>query len=74
MMKKRQAEFPHLPAMKENVVEKDSTITCGKIKIRFFIKLFHNFSKFKRLNNLPGFGSGYRIRLFLIKKSLGNLR
>ncbi|KKQ06475.1 MAG: Metallo-beta-lactamase [Parcubacteria group bacterium GW2011_GWB1_36_5] len=36
MMKKRQAEFPHLPAMKENTVEKDETITCGKIKIRFF--------------------------------------
>lgn len=36
MMRKRQAEFPHLPAMKENIVEKDSTITCGKIKIRFF--------------------------------------
>jgi ribonuclease J len=36
MMKKRQAEFPHLPAMKENVVEKDSVITCGEIKIRFF--------------------------------------
>ncbi len=36
MMRKRQAEFPQLPAMKENIVEKDSTITCGKIKIRFF--------------------------------------
>ncbi|KKR70660.1 MAG: Metallo-beta-lactamase [Candidatus Nomurabacteria bacterium GW2011_GWB1_40_7] len=36
MMKKRQAEFPHFPAMKENIVEKDSVITCGKIKIRFF--------------------------------------
>jgi len=36
MMKKRQAEFPHLPPMKENVVEKDSVITCGKIKVRFF--------------------------------------
>ncbi len=36
MMKKRQAEFPHLPAMKENVVEKDSIITCGKIKVKFF--------------------------------------
>ncbi len=36
MMKKRQAEFPHLPAIKENVVEKDAVITCGKIKIRFF--------------------------------------
>jgi len=36
MMKKRQAEFPHLPAMKENIVEKDEIITCGKIKVRFF--------------------------------------
>ena len=36
MMKKRQAEFPHLPTMKENIVEKDETITCGKIKVRFF--------------------------------------
>ena len=36
MMRKRQAEFPHLPAMKENIVEKDSVITCGKIKVRFF--------------------------------------
>ncbi len=36
MMRKRQAEFPHLPALKENIVEKDSTITCGKIKVRFF--------------------------------------
>src|SRR3989344_686715 len=36
MMRKRQAEFPNLPPLKENIVEKDSTITCGKIKIRFF--------------------------------------
>jgi ribonuclease J len=36
MMRKRQAEFPHLPPMKEVVVEKDSVITCGKIKIKFF--------------------------------------
>lgn len=36
MMRKRQAEFPHLPAMKENIVEKDSVIMCGKIKVRFF--------------------------------------
>lgn len=36
MMRKRQAEFPHLPPMKENIVEKDTTITCGKIKIKFF--------------------------------------
>ncbi|MBP9715414.1 MAG: ribonuclease J [Candidatus Pacebacteria bacterium] len=36
MMRKRQSEFPHLPAMKENIVENDSVVTCGKIKIRFF--------------------------------------
>ena len=36
MMKKRQAEFPHLPALRENLVEKDSVVTCGKIKVRFF--------------------------------------
>jgi ribonuclease J len=36
MMKKRQEEFPHLPAMKVEVVEKNETITCGKMKIRFF--------------------------------------
>ena len=36
LMRKRQAEFPHLPAMKENIVEKDDIITCGKIRIKFF--------------------------------------
>jgi len=36
LMKKRQAEFPHLPPMKVEVVEKDEAITCGKIKVRFF--------------------------------------
>jgi ribonuclease J len=36
LMRKRQAEFPHLPAMKEVIVEKDSVVTCGKIKVRFF--------------------------------------
>ncbi len=36
MMRKRQTEFPHLPAMKEVIVEKDSVVTCGKIKVRFF--------------------------------------
>ncbi len=36
MMRKRQEEFPHLPAMKENIVDKNETITCGKIKVRFF--------------------------------------
>lgn len=36
LMKKRQSEFPHLPAMKENIVEKDDVLTLGKMKIRFF--------------------------------------
>lgn len=36
MMRKRQAEFPQLEAIKENIVEKDEVITCGKIKIKFF--------------------------------------
>jgi ribonuclease J len=36
MMRKRQAEFPHLQPIKENIVEKDSVITCGKMKIKFF--------------------------------------
>src|ERR1035437_2413195 len=36
MMKKRQAEFPHLPALRENIVERDEVITCGKIRVRFF--------------------------------------
>ncbi|MBP9711967.1 MAG: ribonuclease J [Candidatus Pacebacteria bacterium] len=36
MMRKRQAEFPQLSAMKENIVEKDSTVMCGNIKVRFF--------------------------------------
>ncbi len=36
MMRKRQAEFPQLPKVNENIIEKDSVITCGKIKVRFF--------------------------------------
>ncbi len=36
LMRKRAAEFPQLPAMKENIVEKDEVITCGKIRIRFW--------------------------------------
>ncbi|MFH1608953.1 MAG: ribonuclease J [Patescibacteria group bacterium] len=36
LIKKRQAEFPHLPPMKAITVEKNETITCGKIKIRIF--------------------------------------
>lgn len=36
MMKKRQSEFPHLPAMNINVVEKDDVVTLGNIKVRFW--------------------------------------
>ncbi len=36
MMRKRQAEFPHLPPMIENIVEKDSVVNLGGMKIRFF--------------------------------------
>ena len=36
LMKKRQAEFPHLPPLKAEVVEKDGTVMCGKTKVRFF--------------------------------------
>ena len=36
LMRKRQAEFPQLPALKAEVVEKDGTMMCGKIKVRFF--------------------------------------
>lgn len=36
LMKKRHAEFPHLPAMKTITVEKDEVITCGKIRIKLF--------------------------------------
>lgn len=36
LMKKRQAEFPHLPQMNAHVVEKDGIVNCGKIKVHFF--------------------------------------
>lgn len=36
VMKKRQEEFPHLPALNANVVEKNSVITVGNLRIRFF--------------------------------------
>jgi ribonuclease J len=36
MLKKRQSEFPHLPAMNLQIIEKDETITLGNIKIRFW--------------------------------------
>ncbi len=36
MMQKRQAEFPHLPALKPNIVEKNEVVTCGNIRVKFF--------------------------------------
>lgn len=36
MLKKRQSEFPHLPALNAITVEKNETIMCGKIKVRFW--------------------------------------
>lgn len=36
MIKKRQEEFPHLPPLTINVIEKGDTITLGDLKVRFF--------------------------------------
>jgi len=36
LIKKRQAEFPHLPPLNIEVVEKNEVLTCGKIKVRIF--------------------------------------
>lgn len=36
MMLKRQAEFPHLPALNTVTVEKNQSIMCGDVKVRFF--------------------------------------
>lgn len=36
MVKKRQEEFPHLPPLDMKIVEKDETVTVGKLKIKFF--------------------------------------
>jgi len=36
LMKKRQEEFSHLPPLKTNIVEKDSVIYVGDLRIRFF--------------------------------------
>lgn len=36
LMKKRQAEFPHLPPLNAIIVERDETVTVGKMKLRFF--------------------------------------
>lgn len=36
LMRKRQAEFPHLPPLNAITVEKDETVTLGNIKVRFW--------------------------------------
>ncbi len=36
LMKKRQAEFSHLPPLNAHIVEKDETIYAGKMKVKFF--------------------------------------
>jgi ribonuclease J len=36
VMKKRQEEFSHLPALNAHIVEKDSVIYAGDIRVRFF--------------------------------------
>lgn len=36
MVKKRQEEFPHLPALDIKVIEKEDTLTMGSMKVRFF--------------------------------------
>lgn len=36
LIQKRQEEFPHVPKLDIRVVEKNSTITVGKLKVRFF--------------------------------------
>lgn len=36
VMKRRQEEFPHLPPLNANIVEKDSVVYAGNIRIRFF--------------------------------------
>ena len=36
MIKKRQEEFPHLPALDLRVVEKEDTVRLGNLKVKFF--------------------------------------
>ncbi len=36
LMKKRQSEFPHLKPLDAHIVEKDSVITAGNMRIKFF--------------------------------------
>ena len=36
LIRKRQDEFPHLPALDMKIVEKEDTVTLGKLKVQFF--------------------------------------
>lgn len=36
LMRKRHSEFPHLPALNANVVEKDQSLTLGNMKLKFW--------------------------------------
>jgi ribonuclease J len=36
MIEKRQEEFPHVPKLNIKVVEKNETVTIGKLKVKFF--------------------------------------
>lgn len=36
VMKKRQEEFPHFPALDAHIIENDSVVYAGNIKVRFF--------------------------------------
>lgn len=36
LMKKRQSEFPHLPELNAIIVENDTVITVGKMRVKFF--------------------------------------
>ena len=36
MVRKRQDEFPHLPALDIRIVEKEDVITLGKLRVKFF--------------------------------------
>ncbi len=42
MIKKRQEEFLHMPPLDLRVVEKNDTITVGKLKVKFFSRHSHH--------------------------------
>ena len=41
LIQKRQEEFPGVPKIDMKIVEKDETITVGKLKVKFFAVWFH---------------------------------